>query len=756
MLKKTIGLLLMQGLAIALWSQESVSGVVISEDKKGRFNPIPFANVYWMDSNFGTTTDSNGVFQLAIPENASYLIASFVGYSSDTIEVSSYAKPLTLKLGTSVKLSAVEVEARRKSTEMSFMNPINTENISQDELFKAACCNLSESFETNPSVDVNFTDAVSGNRQIRMLGLDGPYTLISRENMPGIRGLGNAFGLTFIPGVWVESIQLTKGIGSVVNGYESIAGQINFELQKPEAKEETFFNLYANQGGRMEVNFIKNQKVSERWSTALLLHGNMRAFEQDMNSDGFRDFPLQEQVNVMNRWKYDNGKGLMGQIGFHYVNDEKVGGETEARKEELQELGRDALYRLQINSEKAEIFTKTGIVFPAYKYRSMGLQMSASFIDQESFYGIRDYHAREESFYANYIYQSIIGNSFHKFKTGFSYLYDDYNEQLDDLEFSRTERVPGAFFEYSFEPSPQFTLVAGARWDEHNIYGGFFTPRIHLRYASDEYTVFRLLAGSGQRTANVIAERQSFLASSRSFQFLGQNPAYPFGIPMERAWNYGFNVLRNFTLDYRDGYVSLDLYRTEFVNQLVADRDESSNEVLFYNLEGESYANNAQFELSYELIKFLDLRAAYRFTEVRTQYRSGLRQQPFTPKHRWFVNLAYNTAKSLKGANWSFDLTLKRHGEQRIPLTADNPLDDQRAEMSPAFFLLNSQITRNFNEQWSVYVGVENLLDYRQENPIISSENPFGNNFDASMVWGPIFGRMAYFGLRMTLGKSEM
>ncbi|MAY82998.1 MAG: TonB-dependent receptor [Flavobacteriales bacterium] len=756
MLKKIIGLLLLQGLSLALWSQESVSGVVISEDKKGRFNPIPYANVYWMDSNYGTTTDSNGVFNLAIPDNARFLIASFVGYSSDTLEVRNFSKTLTLKLGITVELSAVEIEARRKSTEMSFMNPINSENISQRELFKAACCNLSESFETNPSVDVNFTDAISGNRQIRMLGLDGPYTLISRENMPGIRGLGNAFGLTFIPGVWVESIQLTKGIGSVVNGYESIAGQINFELKKPEVKEETFVNLYANQGGRMEVNFIKNQKVNEKWSTALLLHGNMRPFERDMNSDGFRDFPLQEQINVMNRWKYDNGKGLMAQIGFHYVNDEKEGGETDQREDELSELGRNALYRLKINTEKAEVFTKTGIVFPSYKYRSMGLQMSASFIDQESFYGLRDYDAREETFYANYIYQSIIGSSFHKFKAGMSFLYDDFDERLDDLEFNRTERVPGAFFEYTFEPSANFTLVAGARWDEHNIYGGFFTPRIHLRYASDEYTVFRLLAGSGQRTANVIAERQSLLASSRSYQFLGQNADYPFGIPMERAWNYGFNVLRNFTIDYRDGYVSLDLYRTEFENQLVADRDESSSEVLFYNLEGESYANNLQFELSYELIKFLEMRAAYRFTEVRTEYRSGLRQKPFTPKHRWFVNLAYSTAKSLKGANWTFDLTTQWFGEQRIPTTANNPVEYQRGEMSPSFFTFNAQVTRNFNDRWSLYAGMENIMNYRQDDPIISSENPFGNNFDASMIWGPIFGRMVYGGLRMTLGKAEM
>lgn len=749
-------LLLMQSLGITISAQESVQGVVISENAKGRFEPVPYANVYWMDSNFGTSTDSNGTFQLAVPDQITALIASFVGYVPDTIQVKNLNKPITLRLKQSVELEAVEVTYRRKSTEMSFINPMKMENISERELFKAACCNLSESFETNPSVDVNFTDAVSGNRQIRMLGLDGPYTLISRENMPGIRGLGNSFGLSFIPGSWIESIQLTKGIGSVVNGYESIAGQINFELKKPEQAEQTFVNLFANQGGRAELNFLNNQIVSDKWSTMLLLHANNRSFEQDMNKDGFRDFPLQDQVNLMNRWKYASGKGLMGQIGFHYINDQKEGGETDKRKDQLAELGRNAAYRLQINTEKLEVFTKTGYVFPSYKYRSMGLQMSASIHEQESNYGLRDYDARQRSFYANYIYQSIIGTTFHKFKAGLSFLYDEYDEKLDQLRFARTEKVPGAFFEYSYEPSNNFTLVAGMRWDEHNIYGGFATPRIHIRYAANEYTVFRLLAGSGRRTANVIAERQSLLATSRTFDFAGTNQNYPFGIPMERAWNYGFNVTRSFTLDYREGYVSLDLYRTEFQNQLVADRDEAADRVIFYNLDGESYANNLQAEVSYELIKFLEMRAAYRFTEVRTEYRSGLRQKPFTPKHRFFINLGYSTMTNLNGANWTFDLTNQWFGEQRIPTTEGNPAEYQRGKMSPAFSRLNGQVSRNFNKKWTVYVGMENIFNYRQDNPIISADNPFGNNFDASMVWGPIFGRMVYGGVRWTIGGEKM
>lgn len=747
-------LLLLQLQVISVSAQESVSGVVISENAKGRFEPVPYANVYWMNSNFGTSTDSNGVFQLAVPENPTSIIASFVGYKSDTLSVEDLNQAITFRLSKDITLSEVEIDAKRNTTEMSFINPMKMENMSERELFKAACCNLSESFETNPSVDVNFTDAVSGNRQIRMLGLDGPYTMISRENMPGIRGLGNSFGLTFIPGSWVESIQLTKGIGSVVNGYESIAGHINFELKKPESKEHIFLNVFANQSGRMEVNFINNQQVSKNWSTMLLLHGNTRPFERDMNSDGFRDFPLQDQVNLMNRWKYASGKGLMGQIGIHYLKDQKNGGETNKRKDNLTEMGRDALYRLEINSEKVEVFTKTGIVFPEFKYRSMGLQLSASRMEQESNYGLRDYDAEQQSFYANYIYQSILGNTFHKFKTGLSFLYDEYNETLDTQGFNRIERVPGAFAEYSFEPSNNFTLIAGVRYDEHNISGGFFTPRIHLRYAIDEYTVARVLAGSGQRTANTIAEHQSLLASSRSFYFQGNNANYPFGIPMEKAWNYGFNIMRNFKLDYREGYISLDLYRTEFENQLVVDRDEGPDRVLFYNLEGQSYANNLQLELSYELIKFLDMRAAYRFTEVRTEYRSGLRQKPFTPKHRFFVNWAYSTAKSVTGSQWTFDLTTQWFGEQRIPTTEGNDLANQRGASSPAFFLLNGQVSKVFNKRWTVYAGMENILNYRQDDPIISSENPFGNEFDASMVWGPIFGRMVYGGVRMNLEKE--
>lgn len=505
----------------------------------------------------------------------------------------------------------------------------------------------------------------------------------------------------------------------------------------------------------MEVNFVNTHQVSEKWGTTLLLHGNMRQWERDMNDDGFRDFPLHDQLNLMNRWKYQGNQGLMAQFGLHYLTDNKDGGQTtEKANEEKESTPTFEPYRIGIETERAEFFGKIGYVFPEYKYRSMGLQFSALYHDQASFYGKRKYDATEQTIYANYIYQSIIGNTQHKFKTGGSFLYDQYDETLDSLSFDRIEKVPGAFFEYTYEPSPVFTLVAGIRADQHNLFGTFFTPRLHLRWAMDEQTVFRVLGGSGQRTANVFAERQSLLASSRSIQLLGDKDL-PYGLKAERAWNVGFNVTRDFRLDYRDGYVSLDLYRTDFSQQAVLDLDESSSKALFYNLKGNSYSNSAQLELSYELIKFLNMRLAYRWLEVRTQYLSGERQKPLTPKHRLFANFAYETRKSLKGANWTFDLTAQWIGEQRIPKTNDKPIALQRDESSPAFALANLQITRNFNKRWSVYAGIENVFNYRQDQPIIDANNPFGNQFDASLVWGPIFGRMVYGGLRFRILEEK-
>lgn len=735
--------------AIGNLSGQSISGKVTSTSGES----VPFANVYWLNTNKGTTTLENGSFQIERTPKSNQLIISSVGYTSDTISVADNQNTIAIKLKNAVELNQVDVVVRDKGNSISYMDSKKVEQITEKELQKAACCNLSESFETIPSIDVAITDAVTGTRKIRMLGLEGPNVFISRENMPGIRGLGSAYGLTFIPGVWIKSMQLSKGVGTVVNGHESIAGQINVEMKKPE-EEELFVNMYLNQGGRAELNFNQNFKVSDKWSTMLLLHGSARPFDVDNNDDDFLDFPTGNQINVINRWKYFGEEGLAGQLGIWYLSDQRVGGQKGYEPSISQ--GLQPKFGLEINTERIEVFGKSGYVFGNKPYKSTAIQGSYSRHKQTSNFGFNEYDAMQESVYLNYLYRTQIKSDKHVITTGASFVYDRFEETAYDSTFNRTERVPGVFLEYTFAPSNNFSLVGGLRADYNSIYGSFLTPRLHARWAATEKLVFRAVAGSGQRTVNIFAENQGMFASSRSFQLMGNQQDVPFGLKQERAYNFGLNLTKDFRLAYRDGFIGVDLYHTQFENQVVYDIEDARN-VKFYNLEGQSYATSIQAEISYEVLKFVDVKVAYRYLDVKTDFQSGLKQKPLTAMHRVFSNIGYETRSNTKGGNWKFDATVHYLGEQRIPSTAMNSANNQRSLSSPGFVTANAQVTRTFNKRLDVYVGMENIGNYRQDNPIIDANNPLGtgSEFDSGLVWGPIFGRMVYGGFRFRVGKED-
>lgn len=717
------------------FGQNSVTGIVIEETVNGRFQPIPFANVYWKGTQVGTSTDTTGHFELPKSKTTRTLIISYVGYASDTIKVEQLDK-LTIVLKQSKALGGVDVVYRQRGTEISYMNTLKVETMGEKELYKAACCNLSESFETNPSIDVAYTDAVTGTKQIQMLGLDGKYSQITREQMPGVRGLSSVHGLTYIPGAWIESIQLNKGTGSVTNGFESVTGQINVELMKPNEADPWFVNGYINQGARAELNVNTAHKISEKVHTGFLLHGNVRPLEMDNNGDDFLDFPTGFQLNGINRWKFNNYKGWEGQVGVNVLTEDRKGGQVSL------ENGVNP-YEVKWKTSRYEMWGKTGYVFPEARYRSIGFQASAIYHDQKSDYGLTQYDANQQSGYFNSIYQSIIGTSTHKYRTGLSLQYDKYDESLDSLQFKREEIVPGAFFEYTFSYFEKFAVVAGVRGDYHNYYGLFFTPRIHTRYEVREGTVLRASAGRGQRTSNVIAENSSLLASSRLWTIQGNPKIQGFGLKPEVAWNFGLNLTQDFRLDYRPGTFAVDAYHTLFENQSVVDI-ENPREVRIYDLKGKSYATSVQAQIDYELRRRLELRMAYRWYDVRTNYSGSLKDKPFVAKHRAFINLAYETR-----SEWKFDYTVQWHSSKRIPSTDANPIVYQRATRSPDLFIMNAQITKSWKDRFDAYVGMENITNVKQNNPIVAVEAPFGPYFDSSLVWAPIFGRMTYLGFRL-------
>ncbi len=730
--------------------------VEISQNKKDT-TALPGVTVFWLNTSIGSATDVDGLFSIPSTSETNRLIITAVGYKSDTLSIKDTAKFLSIRLKGGVELNEVEIVYESSGTELSYMSAIKMETLNERSLMKAACCNLSESFETNPSVDVNFADAVTGTKQIQMLGLSGQYAQITKENMPYMRGLANGYGLSFIPGTWIQSIQLSKGAGSVINGYESFTGQINTELQNPETSDRINFNTYVNQNARNEYNLNLKHRFNEKFAVGLLSHMNFNPKAEDMNHDGFLDIPTGKQYNVMNKYAYNSGKGFEAQFGGSYLIDERNGGQihssaqTDTAGHSTSHIDTLPLYKVGIKNTKWELYSKTGFVFRKKPGTSMGLQLSYLNHDQNNNYGLNIYTGSQKTFYANYIFQGIIKTTDNTYKLGASYLDDNVNESFKLFKFKREEKVGGAFAEFAHNQGEKFNVVAGLRADYHNYYGLFFTPRLHMRYAlKGSKTVFRLSGGRALKTANVFAENMALMASNRDWIVTPSDLSMPYGLKPETGWNYGFNFTQKMKLNYKDAYVTVDLYRTDFTQQVVVDVDNNTQQVSIYNLNGPSFSNTAQIEFGWEIRKRLNIKTAYRYVDTKVNYKTGLLQKALVSMHRAFINIGYETKKK----HWLFDATLQYNGKKRLPQTSTNPENYQRAEYSPDFYNVLAQITyvTKLNKaDFNIYVGVENALDYKQPNPIVASDAPFNKYFDASMVWGPIYGRMLYAGLRFKI-----
>lgn len=731
----------------------SVRGVVMEEQQDGKLVPLEFVQVYWIKSEKNTVTDSTGYFFIAhAAEDGNKLAFRYLGYEPDTVTVSPGQYVSVVFKEQHNILGEVVIAHHKRSTEISFLDPLQVQNISQDELFKAACCNLSESFETNATVDVSFTDAVTGAKEIQMLGLSGKYSLISQEQMPSVRGLAIPYGLLYTPGPWIESIQISKGAGSVVQGYESMTGQINVELLKPIGKEKFLINGYFNEAYRTELNLFAKHQVSPMFSTALLGQVAVYPEKHDRNDDGFADMPKGTFITLANRWDYHNNKsGLEGQLNVQWLKDDKEGGHADHASAEQGHYGVD------INSDRIAVTAKLGYVFPQKRYTSLGSQWGFTKHEQSASFGNRIYDASQTSLYGNWLFQSIFSDTRHKYVTGLSFRYDKYEELLSPDRFDHKEIVPGAFFEYSYIPDDKFTLVAGVRVDKHNLFDLIVNPRLHLRFAPSEQTVIRASAGKGMRTSLPIAENLGWLASSRQWKFDGiANTDDPYGLKMEEAWNLGASLTQEFTIDYRSGLLALDFFHTKFTDRTIIDLDISPQQLWIYNLDGKSFANTFQAEMQYEVFKRFDAKVAYKWQDSKIDYRdAGLRKQIFTPSSRFFANVSYLTSTASYKGHWRISLTGHLTGSQRIPDTDSNPAEFQLPKQSPDFWLFNGQLTRVFNKEFEMYVGVENIGNFKQSPVIVDAENPYGPYFDSGLIWGPIFGREWYIGFRYVIREKE-
>lgn len=715
---------------------QTLKGIVLERKADGKTEPIIGAVVRWQNSKAGASADIEGKFSLPKATENNRLIISSVGFKADTLTIHS-EDFITIHL-LSESSTLQEVTVRSEATVIDRLNPIQTEIITTKALAKAACCNLSESFETNASVSVSYADAVTGSKQIQLLGLSGNYVQTNSENIPNIRGLNTTFGLNYIPGTWISSIDVGKGAGSVVSGYESMTGQINIELQKPELADKLYLNTYANSFGRGEVNLNLAKKINKRLSVGLLSHASTLQNRIDKNGDRFLDIPLYNQYNVINRWKYQTDN-YMVQFGIKGLYEDRLGGQSSFRPEQR---GSSLVYGFGSQTKRIEFFSKTARLYQSAPYKGLGLILNGAIHDNQSFFGLRNYTGIQKTLYANLIYQNIFGNTNHQYKAGLSYLLDDYNETLKGINpRNRQESVPGAFFEYTYTFPEKLTVVAGGRVDFHNLYGARFTPRIHAKYDISKDIHLRVSAGKGWRVANPLAENYGLLVSSRFVEF--ENTLRP-----EESWNYGVSLSNEFHLFGNKASFIIDAYRTDFQNQVIVDM-ETAGLLRFYNLHGRSYSNSFQAELNYVPAKRFDLKIAYRLFDVKNDFLQTdgslqLKPKQFLNRDRVLFNIGY----ALPYDKWKFDLTWQWNGARRIPVMPQHIEGYSKVTATaPSYSNINAQLTRTFLK-WDVYLGGENLNNFTQTNPIFASDDPFGRHFDAGMAWGPVIGRMVYAGMR--------
>jgi outer membrane receptor for ferrienterochelin and colicin len=765
--------LLLLGAAPAAFAQSSAAPARGEVTDGATRAALPGAIVRWLGTDQAATTDERGQFVLPYSTKATSnrLVVNALGYRADTVQAGPYVR---VPLKASAELQEVVITDRAPS--YSSLTPTHTQTISSRDLTKSACCNLAESFETNASVEVTTTDAASGAKQIQMLGLDGSYSLLTVDNLPALRGLSSPYRLNYLAGPWIESIDIIKGMGSVVNGYESISGQVNVRLKEPDKTDRLLFNAYVNDFGKFDLNVNTSARISPKWSTAVLLHADHLGNRVDRNKDGFLDLPRATQYNLMNKWKYKSGTAVVSEWGVGALRETRQGGQVGFRENEAT----NPYYGISQQTTRYTAYGKTSYTWPTKPYQSLGLLVSGTSHDFRSRYGgaeygllfdavleegnqlrpQRQYNGTQRTGLATLLFQSAIGNTSHVYRLGASYLYDDYQEYLRNGYFpgetaaqerqrsrrARTESVPGAFAEYTYQNSRNLTVVAGARADYHNLYGWFLTPRLNVKYDASPSTVLRLAAGRGYRVANPIAENAGMLVSSRPFSIASD-------LQPERAWNLGGSFSQYFTVAGRQATFVADYYHTVFQNQVVADPYSLPSLLLIRNLTpgGRSYSRSFQAEVQVEPVKGLQAKAAYKWLDVQTTYGPELLPKPLTPQHRLFANLSYASAYD----KWRADLTAQWYGRRPYAPGLHHHHDPgspaaERVLYAPRYATLNAQVTRAF-KRVEVYLGVENLTNYRQRNPIDAADQPFGPTFDAAMNWGPIYGRLTYAGLRFRL-----
>ncbi len=713
------------------FSQSTKEGVVVQRQDGGTFLPLPGVTVQFVPNGPGTRTNSDGRFLIAVAAGFDSIEVRHVGYTTRRYAVQDDMTRVVLDL-VNVEGRAVTVEAEQSSITSA---PVKTERISSRDLTKAACCSLAESFEKSPTVEVSFSDAISGARTIQLLGLRGTYTQLLTEAVPAVRGMEIPYGLDHIPGPFMESVSISKGAATVSQGYEAMTGQINVEYRKPMSSEPFYLNMYGNTLGRAEVNATSAIVLNDELGTMVMAHGRTFNGEVDQNTDGFLDMPKFRQWNLLNRWWFNNDD-IEVQVLGRLLRDGYATGQMGASFDDR--APRDDRFAMRTTIDRSEVFAKVGLLdaFDAVEGSSVAIVANASWHDYSSFFGLRQYEGRQRSAQVRALTALPFRDDV-SMMAGLSWQFDDVAESILDRNLNRWESVPGIFAEVTTKPFNGVTLIGGMRVDEHNMFGTFVTPRVHGKWSMTDYTTLRASAGKGYRVPTLVAENISAFITSMP-------PIIETDIRPEVSWNYGVSITHVMEVFGRAVTLDAELYHTEFNNQLVVDFDAVPGSVQFRNLgDGRSFATAGMVQALMSVLPGLDVNVAYRRVDNRTTFGGKLMERPMFSRDRVLVTASW----ALPDDSWQIDATWSYHSGGRLPSTEHLTPEHRRGDAFPGFARLNGQVQHRFSD-FDVYVGIENATNFFQQDPIIAPERPFGPHFDAAMAWGPTDQRFVYLGFR--------
>jgi outer membrane receptor protein involved in Fe transport len=630
-------------------------------------------------------------------------------------------------------LEEVSIQQRKAEGVSRMGGAQNGTEIGQDELFRAACCNLGESFVTNPSVDVNYNDAAVGARQIKLLGLSSQYVQMLLENQPVTLGAAMPYSLGYVPGAWMKSISVSKGASSVKNGPQSITGQINVEYLKPEDEPGLLLNLYTDSHLKVEGNAMGNIQINHHLSTEVLAHYERDFMHMDENGDGWHDSPNLQQLHLQNRWKYQKGRYIM-HVGMGYLQEEREGGQL---------LSFNANpYRVLLDAQRMDAYMKHAFLLNREHNTNLALLATGSLYNLDGSFGPKSYADRQQNLNAQLVLEHDFSD-IHNLSAGLSLNADLMDETLSTFtsQLSTIEYTPGAYAQYTYKPNYKFTAMAGLRADYSSLYDRIYvTPRLHVKWVPTDWVTLRASTGKGYRTPHALAEHHYLLTSGRTLVDSVTR--------QEEAWNSGISMAFYIPAGDRTVTLNAEYYYTDFINQAVVDYDSDPTRIVIADLDGRSFSHTAQVDASYDITEDLNILAAFRYNYVRCTYDGQLLEKPLQSRYKGLVTLSWKPMLAV----WQVDLTLQLNGGGRVPayLDADGTLVS--GEEFPAYPQLNLQVTREFRH-FSLYVGGENLTNYRQPNPVVNAANPWSATFDPTLVWGPVHGIMAYAGIRMNFWK---